>query len=47
MRLPTYFISHGGGPWPYLDGPFRQAFDVLEQSLIAIRKELREPRVLS
>jgi len=47
MRLPTYFISHGGGPWPYLDGPFRQAFDVLEQSLIAIRKELREaPRAV-
>ena len=22
-RLPTYFISPGGGPWPYLDGPFR------------------------
>ena len=17
-RLPTYFISHGGGPWPYM-----------------------------
>ena len=17
-RLPTYFISHGGGPWPYI-----------------------------
>ncbi len=47
MRLPTYFISHGGGPWPYLDGPFRQAFDVLEQSLVAIRKELREaPRAV-
>ena len=47
MRLPTYFISHGGGPWPYLDGPFRQAFDVLEQSLIAIRRELQEaPRAV-
>ncbi len=42
QRLPTYFISHGGGPWPYLDGPFRRAFDVLEQSLVAIRQELRE-----
>lgn len=42
QRLPTYFISHGGGPWPYLDGPFRRAFDVLEASLVAIRQELRE-----
>lgn len=47
QRLPTYFISHGGGPWPYLDGPFRRAFDVLEASLVAIRQELREkPRAV-
>ncbi|HYG27011.1 MAG TPA: class III extradiol ring-cleavage dioxygenase [Caulobacteraceae bacterium] len=39
-RLPTYFISHGGGPWPYLDGPFRRMFDQLEQSLVDIRREL-------
>ena len=39
-RLPTYFLSHGGGPWPYLDGPFRQAFNKLEQSLKDIRREL-------
>src|SRR2546423_486332 len=31
--LPTYFISHGGGPWPWLDGPVRRNFDVLEASL--------------
>ena len=29
-RLPTYFISHGGGPWPWLDGDFRRQFDRLE-----------------
>jgi aromatic ring-opening dioxygenase catalytic subunit (LigB family) len=46
-RLPTYFISHGGGPWPYLDGPFRRAFDQLEQSLVDIRRELRDaPRAV-
>jgi aromatic ring-opening dioxygenase catalytic subunit (LigB family) len=46
-RLPTYFLSHGGGPWPWLDGPFRQAFDKLEQSLRSIRKELAEaPRAV-
>ena len=20
-RMPTYFISHGGGPWPFMDFP--------------------------
>ncbi len=46
-RLPTYFISHGGGPWPYLDGPFRRMFDQLEQSLINIRRELGDaPRAV-
>lgn len=37
---PTYFISHGGGPWPWLDGPFRRQFDGLEQSLKDIVSEL-------
>lgn len=32
-RLPTYFISHGGGPWPWLDGAFRRNFDTLEAAL--------------
>lgn len=29
--LPTYFISHGGGPWPWMD--WRQMFGNLEASL--------------
>ena len=33
--LPTYFISHGGGPWPWLpdqrNGPYRQLAAALEQ----------------
>lgn len=41
-RLPTYFISHGGGPWPYMEGPFRQTFAQLEQSLVDMRRELRD-----
>ncbi len=46
-RLPTYFISHGGGPWPYMDGAFRRAFDRLEQSLQDIRHELGDaPRAV-
>lgn len=32
-RLPTYFVSHGGGPWPWLEGAFRRNFDTLEASL--------------
>lgn len=39
-RLPTYFISHGGGPWPWLDGSFRRQFDRLETSLVDITKEV-------
>lgn len=34
--LPTYFLSHGGGPWPWLDGDIRRAYDRLERSLEAI-----------
>lgn len=47
LRLPTYFISHGGGPWPYMNGAFRHNFDKLEQSLIAMRHELGDaPRAV-
>lgn len=38
--LPTYFVSHGGGPWPYMTGEFRHNFDKLEQSLVEMRAEL-------
>ena len=42
MRLPTYFISHGGGPWPWLEGPYRKQYDKLDASLRAIVRELPE-----
>lgn len=46
-RLPTYFISHGGGPWPYMTGEFRENLAPLEQSLLAMRAELGEtPRAV-
>jgi len=32
MKLPTYFISHGGGPWPWMPD-MRSAMRVLEASL--------------
>ena len=39
-RLPTYFISHGGGPWPYMTGEFRAHMAQLDQSLRDMRAEL-------
>lgn len=39
-RLPTYFISHGGGPWPYMTGEFRDSMAQLERSLVDMRAEL-------
>ncbi len=31
--FPTFFLSHGGGPWPYMTGEFREYFHQLEVSL--------------
>jgi len=46
-RLPTYFLSHGGGPWPWLEGGFRRQFDQLESSLTAIAQSLgAKPRAV-
>ena len=39
-RPPTYFLSHGGGPWPYLTGAFREHYRPLEASLQALAREL-------
>jgi aromatic ring-opening dioxygenase catalytic subunit (LigB family) len=38
-RLPTYFISHGGGPWPYMP-EMRARMQVLEASLADIPHQL-------
>lgn len=38
--LPTYFLSHGGGPWPFMKQEFGSTFDVLEASLKRIPAEL-------
>jgi aromatic ring-opening dioxygenase catalytic subunit (LigB family) len=42
-QLPTYFLSHGGGPWSFVEEPRRQNYANLEQSLIALRPELQSP----
>jgi len=39
--LPTYFISHGGGPWPYISD-MRAMFANLEVSLTRMAQELPE-----
>jgi len=39
-RMPTYFISHGGGPWAFMEGEFRKAFANLEQWLLEFPREL-------
>lgn len=38
--LPTYFISHGGGPWPYMDDAMRPMYAQLEASLKAMPEQL-------
>ena len=38
-RLPTYFISHGGGPWPYMP-EMRQPMAPLTASLQGIAREI-------
>ena len=40
-RMPTYFISHGGGPWPWIPD-MRKAFAALEASYERMHGELPE-----
>ena len=40
-RLPTYFISHGGGPWPWMPD-WRAMFKNLEASFVQMVKDLPE-----
>ncbi|MBU2943297.1 class III extradiol ring-cleavage dioxygenase [Shimia thalassica] len=38
-RMPTYFISHGGGPWPWMPS-WRDQFAPLEESLRDMPRQL-------
>ena len=38
-RMPTYFISHGGGPWPWMPD-WRSMFKNLEASFVQMVKDL-------
>jgi len=45
-RLPVYFISHGGGPWPWIP-EMRQRLSTLEASLADMPRQLgRTPRAI-
>jgi aromatic ring-opening dioxygenase catalytic subunit (LigB family) len=41
-KQPTYFLSHGGGPWPYMHGPMRAHFRLMERALQDIPAQLPE-----
>jgi len=40
LRLPTYFISHGGGPWPWIKDLMPWDLTKLERSLQAMPGEV-------
>jgi aromatic ring-opening dioxygenase catalytic subunit (LigB family) len=40
LRLPTYFISHGGGPWPWIKDLMPWDLSELERSLQAMPGEV-------
>jgi aromatic ring-opening dioxygenase catalytic subunit (LigB family) len=44
--LPTYFISHGGGPWPYMKAELAGMYDRLEASLQQIAAQTPKPRAV-
>jgi aromatic ring-opening dioxygenase catalytic subunit (LigB family) len=39
-RLPTYFVSHGGGPWPFMKDQYGATYDKLEHSLVDIKRQV-------
>jgi aromatic ring-opening dioxygenase catalytic subunit (LigB family) len=38
-RLPTYFVSHGGGPWPWMKAQSGSTYDKLEASLVDLKRQ--------
>ena len=40
IRLPTYFVSHGGGPWPIMKEQYGTTYDLLEASLADIPRQI-------
>jgi aromatic ring-opening dioxygenase catalytic subunit (LigB family) len=47
LNLPAYFISHGGGPWPWLRSEMPGVYDRLEASLRELAREVgAKPRAV-
>ena len=47
VRMPTYFLSHGGGPWPWMPEAAAGVYRQLAASLAALPSELPErPRAI-
>ncbi len=42
MQLPSFYVSHGGGPWPYMTGPMREAHRGLEAALQALPSQVKQ-----
>lgn len=42
-HLPTYFLSHGGGPWPWMRDQYGSAYDALDASLRDIPRQIVAP----
>lgn len=40
VTLPTYFISHGGGPWPWMKDLLNGTYDKLETALQAMPAQI-------
>ena len=40
LTLPTFFVSHGGGPWPYMKDQYGATYDKLEASLIDMKRQV-------
>jgi aromatic ring-opening dioxygenase catalytic subunit (LigB family) len=46
--MPTFFISHGGGPWPHMRDAYGSLYDQLRAALVDIPRQLgeRQPRAV-
>lgn len=44
--LPSYFVSHGGGPWPFMKDQYGTTYDRLEASLQEIARHVGKPRAV-
>ena len=46
-RLPTYFISHGGGPWPWMKKEMGSTYDKLAAALADLPSQIgRRPQAV-